>query len=436
MTCAPTRIFLHPNRRSLQTGDGEPFFYLADTAWEWIHRLNSEETEIYLNDRAKKGFTVIQTVILAEMDGLSVPTAEGNLPFINGDVSRPQESFFVEVDQKIRAANQRGLVVALLPAWGDKWNNSTARPLLNPANAKLYGIFLGRRYRDDSLIWILGGDRKVETGEQRRTLDELAHGLREGDGGGHLLSFHPNGNCSSSDFAIDSLIDFHMIQSGHCDEQQETYRYVQRDYALADFKPTLDGEICYEDHPIMTVPSPGALWIPLGRRFRDIHVRRAAYWSIFAGACGVAYGAQAIWQFWEPRHTPHPGATPQLRPLMNWRDALDLPGASQLVHMKNLLLSSDYFEHIPDVDAVLTQSDHPQHRVVALRTRNFSHAYFYSQIAPTLFCRNTTLAWFDPRNGTRSEWILVPKGFDGWIQPPQRENDKDWVVILNEAERR
>jgi hypothetical protein len=58
----------------LITENNEPFFWLGGTAWEMLRRLNLEETEFYLSDRANKGFTVIQTVILAELDGLKTPS--------------------------------------------------------------------------------------------------------------------------------------------------------------------------------------------------------------------------------------------------------------------------------------------------------------------------------------------------------------------------
>ena len=61
------------NGRYLTTADGKPFFYLGDTAWELFHRLDRDETELYLKNRAAKGFTVIQAVALAEFDGLTVP---------------------------------------------------------------------------------------------------------------------------------------------------------------------------------------------------------------------------------------------------------------------------------------------------------------------------------------------------------------------------
>ena len=55
------------NHRFLVYEDGKPFFWLGDTAWELFHRLNREDAARYLEDRAKKGFTVIQGVALAEL---------------------------------------------------------------------------------------------------------------------------------------------------------------------------------------------------------------------------------------------------------------------------------------------------------------------------------------------------------------------------------
>ena len=50
------------NDRYLVTQDGDPFFWLGDTAWLLIHILNREEQDKYLADRSAKGFTVIQAV--------------------------------------------------------------------------------------------------------------------------------------------------------------------------------------------------------------------------------------------------------------------------------------------------------------------------------------------------------------------------------------
>jgi hypothetical protein len=67
------RLQVAPSRRYLQYDDGRPFFYMADTAWPLFHRLDREEAVRYLEERARKGFSVIQAVALAELDGLTSP---------------------------------------------------------------------------------------------------------------------------------------------------------------------------------------------------------------------------------------------------------------------------------------------------------------------------------------------------------------------------
>ena len=74
------KLRVSDNHRYLVTEDGDPFFYLGDTAWELFHRLNLADAQTYLKDRAAKGFTVIQAVVLAEYEGLTVPNANGDLP--------------------------------------------------------------------------------------------------------------------------------------------------------------------------------------------------------------------------------------------------------------------------------------------------------------------------------------------------------------------
>ena len=83
------RLRVSENKRFLVQEDGTPFFYLGDTAWELFHRLNREEADQYLANRAGKGFTVIQAVAIAELKGHIDPNPYGHLPFIDQDPARP-----------------------------------------------------------------------------------------------------------------------------------------------------------------------------------------------------------------------------------------------------------------------------------------------------------------------------------------------------------
>ena len=115
------RMAVHPEGHYLMTEDGKPFFWLGDTAWELFHRLNREEAVRYLDNRAKLGFTVVQAVCLAELDGLSVPNAYGHLPFGNPKDPVPavregaDNDYWDHVDFIVREANRRGIYMVYAP---------------------------------------------------------------------------------------------------------------------------------------------------------------------------------------------------------------------------------------------------------------------------------------------------------------------------------
>lgn len=105
---------MSPEDRHLVDARGEPFLYLADTAWQLFHRLTREEAQRYLEDRAAKGFTVVQAVVLG-LDGLEVPNAYGERAFVDRDPRRPNEAYFAHVDAVVDRAGALGLTVGMLP---------------------------------------------------------------------------------------------------------------------------------------------------------------------------------------------------------------------------------------------------------------------------------------------------------------------------------
>ncbi|MBN1458098.1 MAG: DUF4038 domain-containing protein, partial [Armatimonadetes bacterium] len=223
------------NQRYLVRADGTPFFYLGDTCWELFHRTTRGEAELYLENRARLKFTVIQAVILAEPDGLRQPNSYGDLPLCDLDPTRPNERYFEHVDYVVGEAARRDLFIGLLPTWGDKvgpkyWG--TGPKIFTRENARVYGRFLGQRYRDHPVIWILGGDRPARTEPVRNIWRAMAEGLKEGDGGRHLMTYHPGGwrSCSHYWPPDEPWLDFHMIQSGHQAKNRPNYKLVEEDY--------------------------------------------------------------------------------------------------------------------------------------------------------------------------------------------------------------
>src|SRR6185437_5136227 len=109
----------------------------------------------------------------------------------------------------------------------------------------------GRRYRDRSVIWILGGDRPIENDAQKEIIRAMALGLRRGDGGAHLITFHPSGGSGSAQWLQnEDWLDFNMRQNGHGAEYTGHYDATRADYDRTPPKPVLDGEPLYEGHPL------------------------------------------------------------------------------------------------------------------------------------------------------------------------------------------
>ena len=418
-------LTISPNRRFLQHADGRPFFYLGDTAWELLHRCDREEADLYLRDRAAKGFTVIQTVALTEADGLHTPNPYGDCPLIDDDPRRTNEAYWQHVDWIVRRANELGLHVGFLPTWGEwhfSWHGH--REIFNAENAWIYGEWVGRRYRDADVIWILGGDRAVRSEEHLLVIRAMAEGLHAGDGGRHLRTYHPQGGTSSSQFVhAEPWVDFHMLQSGHR-RDRDNYAMIERDYSLIPRRPCMDAEPGYEDHPIQFNPERG--WL-------DEHdVRKSCYWSLFAGAHGYTYGCHDIWQMWQPgRESIGNARTP-------WREALGFPGASQLIHARRLLESRPFFTRIPDQQIVGWFAGEGADHVRSTRCTEGRYAFVYIPSGQRVTLNLGALkgeslraTWFNPRDGSATPAGDVPRAERVVFQPPFGRGGRDWILVLD-----
>lgn len=418
------------NGRFLVQEDDTPFFFLGDTGWAAIQRLDREEVARYLQDRESKGFTVIQTVAISEFDGLTVPNPYGELPFANLDPTQPNDAYFHHVDDLVEQAGALGMYVALLPTWGDKvgpvgWG--TGPEVFTPQNAETYGRYLGQRYRDAPLIWVVGGDRTPKEERHFATWRALAAGLDAGDGGRHLMTFHPQGRQSSSTvFHDDDWLDFNMIQSGHRHRDFANYAMIEHDYALTPTKPIFDGEPCYEDHPVVD----GAGY------FGEYDARRAAYWALFAGAFGHTYGANGIFQCWRP------GMEDRFGVRRSWQDALRLPGAAQLRHVRALLESRPFLDRIPDQSLLVGDPGSGADHRRATRATDSSYALIYSPTGlpftadlSALSGKRVIAHWYDPRTGSASEVGAFATDTAQEFNPPSSGHDNDWVLALDDPAR-
>lgn len=442
-----TTLKVSENKRFLQYADGRPFFYLGDTAWELFHRLNREEADLYLQDRADKGFTVIQAVAIAELDGHKDPNPYGYLPLVNYNPATPavvegeDNDYWDHVDYIINKANQLGLYVGLLPTWGRYWHDNIPengnKPLFNMENAKAYGFFLGQRYKDKQVIWIMGGDRVPENENQKNVIRAMAEGIKAGCENKQLVTFHPCGHTGSSQwFHNESWLDFNMRQNGHTDNYTRTYQKIFADYSLSPVKPVIDGEPLYEDHPIDFNAQL------LGHSIAA-DIRKALYWDLFGGAFGHTYGNHAIWQMYDPEKKRYPINNP----LMSWEEALDQPGAAQMQYGRLLMESRPFFSRVPAQDIIIPDQiktflpGEGRYRFVATKDANGSYAMIYAPVSRPFKVNMQAIKgekvkawWYNPRNGeAKSIGVFRNNLAERTFTPPHPGEDLDWVLVLDNA---
>lgn len=442
------KLKVSDNKRFLVTTDNQPFFYLADTAWELFHRLDRKQAVEYLDKRAAQRYTAIQAVALAELEGISDPNPYGDLPLTDKDPTKPAVTpgsdpsnqqaydYWDHVEYIVDQANARGLYIAFLPSWG-RW--AVTRPdrpgqdenIFNARNAQAYGEFLGKRYGRKGIIWVLGGDRTA-TGFEN-TWRAMARGIAIGVSGKEdydavLMTFHPRGGeTSSTNFHDDTWLDFNMHQTGHgLAEKTESAAKIAKDYDRTPTKPVLDGEPLYEDHPLAFRARD------YGYSF-DAHVRQRAWWAVFAGGAGHTYGNHSVWQMYAPNRRPING------PLLSWNEAIHRPGADQMRHVRNLIESRPYLSRVPDASLVadaLSGAD----RIVG--TRGDGYAFIYSAQGRKFTANLGKISgdrvkawWFNPRTGT----VQAGETFDNRgtreFTCPAEGFGSDWVLVLDDASR-
>jgi hypothetical protein len=441
-------IRVSENGRFLVKQDGSPFFYLADTAWGLFH-LTREDADLLLKDRAAKHFTVIQAVV-AHWGGLGTPNPYGDAVFVDKDPARPNEAHFKHVDYLVDRAQSLGLYVALVPLWCKEYVNEKGS-VLTQATAFSYGKFLGSRYRDKPVFWILGGDWYPDGVED--LMRAMAAGISEGDGGRHLKTYHPTGIQSSGNwFHGEKWLDFNMVQSRHM-IYNRTYDLIARDWDRTPPKPVVEGESVYEGIQDELVYNDAN-----AKLIQPADVRRAAYCSIFAGAAGYAYGSHGVWNYRSSAGAARGDA--RLGVNLSFKDALQREAGTQMQYLRALLESRPALIRIPDQWLIVNDPLSTVDRIQACRGSDGSYLFVYSssgkpvrvrlrdKIHDNLTGKVARAYWYDPRKGASTLIGEIPKTEAGdrpadvrrgdisrEFTPPSSGPGNDWVLVIDDAAR-
>ena len=416
MSPFPGPVRIHANGRGFVDAAGAPFFWLGDTAWPLFSQYPVVDAERYLANRAAKGFTVIQGVLAwGNGTGMENPqpdaNATGHRPW-NGSPARPDPVYFEQVDHLLDVAERLGLALAMLPTWG---YYVVEAGVFDEDSARAYGRFLGQRYRDrPNIVWVSGGDR-IPAGRED-VYRALARGLREGDGGRSLITYHPCGwRHSAQYFHNEDWLDFNMIETWTAWPQ--VYPAVLADTYRTPLKPVVLGEGAYENGPEY----------PLGP-ITPLICRRQAWWAFMAGGF-YTYGQDRMWRM-------GPG----------WTDTFDTPGAQQMGLMRRIATSRPWWQRVPDQGLFNSGVSSERTLNTAVRGEDSTWAMLYlssqchAQVnLDRILTPNVKCTWVNPASGEEQDagtddtgnrpGVVFPGSSARWFSVPGHWEDA--VLILD-----
>ena len=433
------RLAVSANQRFFVNEKGAPFFWLGDTGWLLFSKLTRQDAEKYLEDRRKKGFNVIQVMILHTVEAANV---YGDSALKNKNVAFPlvtagnsvsdakQYDYWDHVDYIVDLAGKKGLFMAMVPIWGTNVKNGWVKR----EDATTYAAWLANRYKNRwNIIWLNGGD--IRGTDSTATWKLIGETLNEKDPN-HLITFHPFGRTSSSEFFHNEpWLDFNMFQSGHRSYDLDTsksehrygpdnYKFLEVDYNLSPVKPSFDGEPSYELIPYGLHDTTKPYW-------QAFDMRRYAYWAVFAGGAGHTYGHNSVMQMHKPTDRGSAYGSKKY-----WYQALNDEGARQMQYLRKLMLSKPYFERVPDQSLIAGNPGEKYNYLVA--TRGNGYAFIYDYTGRTFEVNMGKIAgakvnasWYSPRDGSKKTiGSFDNKGVQKFDPPGEEKEGNDWVLLL------
>ncbi len=371
------------NGRYFVDEGGAPAFWLGDTQWQLFRDFTVEDAAELLERRKAQGFSAVQIMVTGEGDGTK-PNLAGETPWVGNDPAAPNAAYFRGADAVVEAAGRIGMVLVLGLYHKTQLTTFPIKP------AREYARWMAERWRDaPNVIWTAypeAGHAYVPI------LRELAAGLREGDGGTHLITIHPDPSPCTSGFIHDEeWLDFNMIQTWH--DLYLNVPMVRADYGRTPAKPVVMAEGGYE-----AAPHTGAPWTPL-------NCRKQAWWSYLCGG-HHSYGHHGNWT--------SPGT---------WRDWIDSPGALQMGVCRQVMESlPGWWDLVPDRSLILCGEGEGDAENVSARSASGDWALVYMagscRVVIDAPFAGLPACWVDPRTGERTaadphgQYFTTPEGWE------------------------
>jgi hypothetical protein len=371
----------------------------GDSPWSIEVQLTHAQIDTYLDDRVAKGFNAILFQPMEHLFSSQTPpwknAQSGAVPFASTTSNslswgNPVEDYWRTVDYVVNGARARGIICFITPAYlgfgggaGAPADQGWMGAVTNAAAADLraYGAFLGNRYNQGNIVWVMGGDYAGTTAERDKQWN-VALGIRQVRAA-DLITGHP----------MRSDEEAYPFWSGYTGFNLNTiytngieYVAAARAYGRPGAMPFVLIEGRYEGDGVGTPAS----------------LRRQAYASILSGACGHFFGAYPIWGFGEPVANGGAGAASALA------SSLSSTATTEMAHVPKLFLSYEWWKLVPRIDASLVTSTlgSGTSRICPALAGDGSFAMIWVPAAGTVTVNMSALSasgirarYFEPANG-------------------------------------
>lgn len=432
--------------RHFEYADGTPFFLLADTLWAG----NTTRCGLgdngdgpffqYLADRRAKGFTAVLMQYIhgyGDYPDAQAHRNEGGYAFVARDPARLNPEYFQALDRRMQAMAEAGFVAAVPALWWGK----TKKCFFAPEEACRISIYCAIRYGTFNALWSLSGEYQytfTDCGWKPDDFRTLGAAVQRHNPWRHPLSIHPSARLdwkaphngqSSRPFHGESWLDHHWLQTGQSvDRLFNIVTRLAENRVLEPAVPVFCSEAYYE-------------------RADDAdtayHTRWQMWTAILNGAAGYGYGAQGVWQFLDPSD-PQGETGKRVSEAVPWREAIRLPGSTQVKHARTLLTSLDWRRLEPRRDAL--QVDGRPNRLPTATDLTPPHAASIGNSTWVVYAPrgnedreillsgdragSNTARWFDPRRGEFAGQAIVLKEGPWTLPPRPAPADEDWVLVV------
>jgi hypothetical protein len=324
--------------------------------------------------------------------------------------------------------NARGLLAVPLLLHAARDTDRNIGHYLPEDQAVLFTRYMIARYDAHHVLWDLVAEGEFH-GHGAAYWRRVARAVF-GDGRNHPVTLHPYGmDWALYAFADEPWMDVVGYQSAHGDNEASLRWIVQGppswSWVLHPPRPFVNLEPPYEGHRAYQSGIP----------FDAATVRRHVAWSLFSSpVAGVAYGGHGVWGWNDGTGTPFAHAS--TGPAPAWHEALNLPGATSMRLLAELMAELPWWTLRPEPELLADQPGKEDARltVVAARAEDGSAAVVYIprgswgvlRIAGRL-CPPLEATWVDPRTGQRQP-AGVPTIDADWR--PATPDDDDWLLLL------